>query len=125
MIFLCCVTLLELVDKKTFGLNTESLQGQESKRFSLFYKVKEGMFKKLLRDWMAIHIATCITINLCWTKYILTKLSQGQVLCHAGKRCKAFYTFPKKSRKKTYISNKLTRLFSLATLSNIPDTCVV
>ena len=50
MIFLCCVTLLELVDKKTFGLNTESLQGQESKRFSLFYKVKEGMFKKLLRD---------------------------------------------------------------------------
>ena len=42
--------MLELVDKKTFGFNTESHQGQESKRFSLFYKVKEGMFKKLLHD---------------------------------------------------------------------------
>ena len=49
-IFLCCVTLLELVDKKTFGFNTESPQGQESKCFSLFRKVREGMFKKLLHD---------------------------------------------------------------------------
>ena len=49
-IFLCCVTFLELVDKKTFGFNTEIPQGQESKRFSLFHKVKEGMFKKLLHD---------------------------------------------------------------------------
>ena len=49
-ILLCAVTMLELVDKKTFGFNTESHQGQESKRFSLFYKVKEGMFKKLLHD---------------------------------------------------------------------------
>ncbi|XP_074609501.1 uncharacterized protein LOC141863724 [Acropora palmata] len=41
-ILLCAVTLLELVDKKTFGFNTEYPQEQESKRFSLFYKVKEG-----------------------------------------------------------------------------------
>ncbi|XP_074609875.1 uncharacterized protein LOC141864040 [Acropora palmata] len=41
-ILLCAVTMLELVDKKTFGFNTESHQGQESKRFSLFYKAKEG-----------------------------------------------------------------------------------
>ncbi|KAK2553987.1 hypothetical protein P5673_024693 [Acropora cervicornis] len=41
-ILLCAVTLLELVDKTTFGFNTESSQEQESKRFSLFYKVKEG-----------------------------------------------------------------------------------
>ena len=47
-ILLCAVTLLELVDKTTFGFNTESPQEQDSKRFSLFYKVKEGMFKKLL-----------------------------------------------------------------------------
>ena len=49
-ILLCAVTLLELVDQKTFGFNTESPQDQESKRFSFFYKVKEGMFKKLLHD---------------------------------------------------------------------------
>ncbi|XP_015751197.1 PREDICTED: tetranectin-like isoform X2 [Acropora digitifera] len=42
-VFLCCVTLLELIDKKTFGINMDSPQGQESKRFSLFYKVKEGV----------------------------------------------------------------------------------
>ena len=46
----CCVTLLELIKKKTFGVNKDSPEGQESKRFSLFYKVKEGMFKKLLHD---------------------------------------------------------------------------
>ncbi|XP_067023775.1 lithostathine-like [Acropora muricata] len=40
-ILLCAVTLLELVDKTTFGFNTESPQEQDSKRFSLFYKVKE------------------------------------------------------------------------------------
>ena len=49
-IFLCCVTLLELIDKQTFGANTDSPQGHESRRSSLFYKVKEGMFKKLLHD---------------------------------------------------------------------------
>ena len=49
-VFFCCVTLLELINKKTFGVNKDSPQGQESKRFSLFYKVKEGMFKKLLHD---------------------------------------------------------------------------
>ena len=49
-IFLCCVTLLELVGKKTFGLNTVSFQGQESKCFSLFFKVKEGIFKRQLHD---------------------------------------------------------------------------
>ena len=49
-VFLCCVTLLELIDKKTFGINMDSPQGQESKRFSLFYKVKEGMFRKQLHD---------------------------------------------------------------------------
>ena len=49
-IFLCFVTLLELVDKKTFGFNTECPQGQESKRFSMFHKVKKGMFKKLFHD---------------------------------------------------------------------------
>ncbi|XP_067025792.1 macrophage mannose receptor 1-like [Acropora muricata] len=42
-VFLCCVTLLELIDKKTFSINMDSPQGQESKRFSLFYKVKEGV----------------------------------------------------------------------------------
>jgi len=41
-ILLCAVTLLELVDKTTFGFNTESPQEQDSKRFSLFCKVKEG-----------------------------------------------------------------------------------
>ncbi|XP_029204848.2 C-type lectin domain family 4 member D-like [Acropora millepora] len=41
-IFLCCVTLLELIDKQTFGANTDSPQGHESRRSSLFYKVKEG-----------------------------------------------------------------------------------
>ena len=49
-VFFCCVTLLELIDKKTFGINKDSPQGQESKRFSLFYKVKEGMLRKLLHD---------------------------------------------------------------------------
>ena len=49
-ILLCAVTLLELVDKTTFGFNTESPQEQDSKRFSLFYKVKEGMVKKLLHN---------------------------------------------------------------------------
>lgn len=48
-IFLCCVTLLELVDKNTFGFNKESLQRQASKRSSSFYKVEEGMFKKMLK----------------------------------------------------------------------------
>ena len=51
-ILLCAVTLLELVDKTTFGFNTEYPQEQENKRFSLFYKVKEGMFKKLLHNWV-------------------------------------------------------------------------
>ena len=59
-ILLCAVTMLELVDKTTFGFNTESYQGQESKRFSLFYKVKEGMFKKLLHDRMKQFVC-----NLC------------------------------------------------------------
>ena len=48
-IFLCCVTLLELVDKNTFGFNKESLQRQASKRSSSFYKVEEGMFKKVFK----------------------------------------------------------------------------
>lgn len=45
-IVLCCVTLLELVDRNTFGFNKGSLQQQDSKRSSSFYKVEEGMFKK-------------------------------------------------------------------------------
>ena len=49
-IFLCCVTLLELVGKKTFGLSKVSFRGKESKCFSLFSKVKEGMFKRQLHD---------------------------------------------------------------------------
>ena len=48
-IFLCCVTLLELVDRNTFGFNKGSLQQQDSKRSSSFYKVEEGMFKKVLK----------------------------------------------------------------------------
>ena len=48
-ILLRAVTLLELVDKKTFGFNTASPQEQESRRL-LFFKVKEGMFKKLLHN---------------------------------------------------------------------------
>ena len=49
-IFLFCVILLELVGKKTFALNKVSFQGQESKCFSLFSKVKERMFKRQLHD---------------------------------------------------------------------------
>ena len=50
-IFLCCVIiLLELVDKRTFGFSKECLQEQESKLFSFFYQVEEGMLKKLLHD---------------------------------------------------------------------------
>ena len=50
-IFLCSVIiLLELVEKRTFGFSKESPQEEESKRFSFFYQVEEGMFKKLLHD---------------------------------------------------------------------------
>lgn len=48
-IVLCCVTLLELVDRNTFGFNKGSFQLQDSKRSSSFYKVEEGMFKKVLK----------------------------------------------------------------------------
>ena len=68
-VFFCCVTLLKLIDKKTFGINMDSPQGQESKRISLFYKVKEGMFiKKLLRD---PRNSFC---NLCHNLFVLNKI---------------------------------------------------
>ena len=48
-IFLCCFTLFELVDKKTLGFDMAgTIQEQENKRSTLFYKVKEGMFQELL-----------------------------------------------------------------------------
>ena len=48
-IFLRCVTLFELVHKKTLGFDMAgTIQDQENKRSTLFYKVKEGMFKELL-----------------------------------------------------------------------------
>lgn len=75
--FLCCVTLLELVDKNTFGFNKGSLQRQDSKRSSSFYKVEEGMFKKVFKKSVVSHLA----IHLCWTKSILIlhiKLSRGK-----------------------------------------------
>ena len=70
-ILLCAVTMLELVDKKTFGFNTESHQEQDSKRFSLFYKVKEGMFKKLLHHRVKQFVLQLVS-QLCWTKSIFT-----------------------------------------------------
>ena len=48
-ILLRCVTLFELVHKKTLGFDMGgTIQEQENKRSTLFYKVKEGMFKELL-----------------------------------------------------------------------------
>ena len=67
-VFFCCVTLLELINKKTFGVNKDSPQGQESKRFSLFYKVKEGMFQKLLHD------PSNSFCNLCHNLLVLDKI---------------------------------------------------
>ena len=67
-VFLCCVTLLELIDKKTFGINMDSPQGHESKRFSLFYKVKEGMFKNS-NTTQAI-----LFCNLCHKLLVLDKI---------------------------------------------------
>ena len=49
IIFLRCVTLFELLQKKTLGFDMAgTIQDQENKRSTLFYKVKEGMFKELL-----------------------------------------------------------------------------
>ncbi|XP_044182732.1 LOW QUALITY PROTEIN: tetranectin-like [Acropora millepora] len=55
-VFFCCVTLLELINKKTFGVNKDSPQGQESKRFSLFYKFKKG--KALSGHVISVHQAS-------------------------------------------------------------------
>ena len=48
-ILLCCVTLLELIDERTLGFDMAgTIQEQENKRSTLFYKVKEGRVKELL-----------------------------------------------------------------------------
>ena len=139
-VFFCCVTLLKLIDKKTFGINMDSPQGRESKRISLFYKLK---LRKvcLLRNCYAtqgILFAICVTIYLCWTKSILTlHIKQRKGIPHISfvrfcdlrfvkNRChwchitqgaamlenlsQSFYTFPKNFRKKN--SAKLIRLVS-------------
>ena len=50
IIFLRCVTLFELVHKKTLGFDMAgTIQELENKRSALFYKVKEGMYKELLQ----------------------------------------------------------------------------
>ena len=48
-ILLRCVTLFELVQKKTLSFDMAgTIQEQENKRSAFFHKVKEGMFKELL-----------------------------------------------------------------------------
>ena len=95
-IFLCCVTLLELIDKQTFGANTDSPQGHESRRFSLFYKVKEGMFKKLLHDssnsFCNLHHENLLVLDKMYSHFLNSRqmyalrhtLGKEQVSCHAG-----------------------------------------
>ena len=142
-IFLCCVTLLELVDKNTFGFNKGSLQRQASKRSSSFYKVDEGMLKKVFKK-VSFRILqfTCAgqkVHSFCISSTVEGKLhtSFGQTSCVIGSVENRSYTtqaswkiqmslrvyrFPKISRKKSSISIKwmhhvLKRFCSCQTLT--------
>ena len=124
-IFLCCVTLLELIDKQTFGANTDSPQGHESRRFSLFYKVKEGMFKKLLHDssnsfFNLHHAQFTFSIEgkcmLCGIRLVKNRCHATQaVFIKKSKFRKVFIRFRKNPGRK--ISTKLIRSRSVFELS--------
>ena len=60
-IFLRCVTLFELVEKKTLGFDMAgTIQEQENKRSTLFYKVKEGMLRSCYtKSTEVINFAIC------------------------------------------------------------------
>ncbi|XP_015751198.1 PREDICTED: low affinity immunoglobulin epsilon Fc receptor-like isoform X1 [Acropora digitifera] len=86
-IVLCCVTLLELVDRNTFGFNKGSLQQQDSKRSSSFYKVEEG--KALTGHIISVHQTRnvldcshqCLSNPACTSFNFEIRLSQSLSTC--------------------------------------------